>query len=366
MKQTKRILSVALCLVMVLCAVPVMEAGATQSRSDNFYSAEYNSDPGQYMVNIAEAQLGRTGSSLGYTEEWCADFVSDCAKVAGQAAAIPANGLVSTLANNIWNAGGTTVSAQNAKPGDICIIDWADTDGYYNHVEIVYKVEGSSVYTIGGNTGVSNANLYTRKVARHSPISSSNIYRIIRPNYINPEPTYTQPPTKPVVSVDKKVALINSDVTISFSSERASNYWLGIYSDGDLWTQDVVYGNSYTISYAYVGKYDIVVVARNNCGDATGYASFKLGHEGDYVPKNFSVSADKTVALRNETIKISFSAEDADCYWIGIYTSGNYCYVSDNVYGNTYSVALPWTGNYHATIVAMNDCSSTTKYSLEI
>ena len=62
MKQTKRMLSFVLCLLMLVAVVPVMEAKATQSRSYNFNSAEYSSDPGQYMVNIAEAQLGRTGS----------------------------------------------------------------------------------------------------------------------------------------------------------------------------------------------------------------------------------------------------------------------------------------------------------------
>ena len=189
MKKVKQIVSVVLCLLMLVAVVPVMEVGATQTRSYNFNDAEYSSDPGQYMVNIATAQLGRTGSSLGYTEEWCADFVSDCAKIAGQSAAIPAHGVVSGVGNNILNAGGYVVSAASAKPGDIVIIDW-DGNGRQNHVEIVYAISGASVYSIGGNTGVSNANLYTRKVAKHSPLSSSVITKIIRPNYTKVEPTY--------------------------------------------------------------------------------------------------------------------------------------------------------------------------------
>ena len=361
MKKVKQIVSVVLCLLMLVAVVPVMEAKATQSRSYNFNSAEYSSDPGQYMVNIAEAQLGRTGSSLGYSEEWCADFVSDCAVKADQTSAIPAHGVVSGLGNNILNAGGYVVSASNAKPGDIVIIDW-DGTGKQNHVELVYSVSGSAVYSIGGNTGVSNANLYSRKVARHSPLSSSVITKIIRPNYQSTV-SYTQPPTAPKVSVDKKVNLVNEQVTIRFNAERAANYWVGVYKDNVLWSDDTVYGNTYTVRYEYVGKYDVAVVARNNCGSAEGYASFKYGNKGDYKPSSFVVSSDKSIAYRNEDVKLSFSANDADSYWIGVYTADSYLYKDAVVTGNSYVIQCPWVGNYSIAIVAMNDCaSSDTKY----
>lgn len=84
-----------------------MTVHATQSRSENFSkSYSITNDGATDICNIALAQYMKTGSMLGYTEAWCADFIADCAKLAGQASAIPANGVVSGLANNIKSAGG--------------------------------------------------------------------------------------------------------------------------------------------------------------------------------------------------------------------------------------------------------------------
>jgi hypothetical protein len=69
-------------------------AYATQSKKQNF-STNYTltGNGGTDMVAIASAQIGKTGKQLGYTEDWCADFVSDCATLAGQSSAIPAHGI---------------------------------------------------------------------------------------------------------------------------------------------------------------------------------------------------------------------------------------------------------------------------------
>lgn len=43
------------------------------------------------LINIDKIkalQVGKTGAQLGYSEQWCADFVSDCADLAGQGLAI--------------------------------------------------------------------------------------------------------------------------------------------------------------------------------------------------------------------------------------------------------------------------------------
>ena len=132
---------------------------ATQSRKENF-SKNYTTvsgNPGQTVANIAYAQIGKSGSALGYTEDWCADFVSDCAELAGQSAAVPRHGRADYIDEYILNAGGYKVSAANAKPGDIAFYDFNGNNSP-EHVEIVYSVSGSTVKTVGGNTG--NNNLY--------------------------------------------------------------------------------------------------------------------------------------------------------------------------------------------------------------
>lgn len=132
------------------------------------------------MIDIAFAQLGKTGKQLGYTEEWCCNFISDCAILAGQTEAIPAESYCYGLYSNIIAAGGkkTTSSPQ---PGDICFINW-DGGRSMQHVELVYKVENGMVYTIGGNSGGAS-NLYTRSVFAHDPLLSRFIVTIVRPNY---------------------------------------------------------------------------------------------------------------------------------------------------------------------------------------
>lgn len=225
----KRTMSVILCLIIVL-SIPLQSFAATVCYT-NFYSAEYSSNPGQYMANIALAQNGRTGSDLGYSDQWCAYFVSDCARIAGQTAAIPAHGNVLSLYNNITNAGGVTIydarngtgSLSNSKIGDIAVLD-TTTGGNTSrdHVEIVYAVSGSSIYTVGGNSG-SGSSYSTRKVTKHSPYSSSRIVYIVRPNY---EETRTVIPGK--ISVSAPYAITGDSVTFSFPAENAIQYELVI------------------------------------------------------------------------------------------------------------------------------------------
>ncbi|MGN0677901.1 MAG: RICIN domain-containing protein [Ruminococcus sp.] len=152
--------------------VPEINAKATQNRTANF-SKDYTlgSDPAQNILNIALAQQGKTGSDLGYSEEWCADFVSDCADLAGQSDAIPRYGAVSGLKTRILNAGGYDVTS-SPRAGDIVF--------FSGHVEIVHSVSGGQIYSIGGNT-TSASSLYSRKVC--SPRVHGGVVSVIRPNY---------------------------------------------------------------------------------------------------------------------------------------------------------------------------------------
>ena len=153
----------------------------TQSRTSGFLkNYTLTGDGASDMVAIALAQEGRKGSQFGYTEEWCANFVSDCAILAGQSEAIPQYGGVSGLYDRIIKAGGK-VTTSSPKVGDICFINW-NGGSSMGHVEIVYQVSGSKVYTIGGNSG-SGSSLSTRFVKKHAPLSSSYIVKIVRPAY---------------------------------------------------------------------------------------------------------------------------------------------------------------------------------------
>lgn len=183
----KKVLSIVLVFAFLISFASTAEA--TESKSANFIGGYSVTGNGAVdIVNIALKQEGRTGSQFGYTEQWCADFVSDCAKLVGQSSAIPFNGKTSTLKTQVKSAGGYETSSPQA--GDLCFIDWTG-NGSIDHVEIVYDVDGSKIYTIGGNSGHPSGtnNLYNRYVYKHKPINSSyNLnnglkFSVVRPNY---------------------------------------------------------------------------------------------------------------------------------------------------------------------------------------
>ena len=174
-----------LLLVLVLMVSMALPVSAAQSRAANFLKTyDLSGDAAADMVAIAQAQLYRSGASFDYTEQWCADFVSDCARLAGQSSAIPFHNNVYGLHDQILEAGGV-ITTLNPQPGDICFMDW-ENDGNWDHVEIVYMVSAGGVYTIGGNTGLGETP-ESRRVSKHAPIPRSQIAMILRPAYSSEE-----------------------------------------------------------------------------------------------------------------------------------------------------------------------------------
>lgn len=97
------------------------------------------------------------GYKLGYTEAWCAAFVSACAIKTGMADIIPQEcgcGSMVRLFKQLdsWDES----DARIPNPGDIIFFDWddngyGDNTGFPGHVGIVEKVVGSTVTVIDGN-----------------------------------------------------------------------------------------------------------------------------------------------------------------------------------------------------------------------
>lgn len=209
----KRIPVVVLLLAVMLLTCP--NAGAYQSRvsafSESFTVTGYGAED---LVAIALAQVGKTGKELGYSEEWCCDFICDCAALAGQSAAIPAYGYCSGLYSAILSAGGTKTTS-SPQPGDICFINW-DGGSSYQHAEIIYKVDGGTIYTVGGNSG-GGSSLSTRCVYTHDPLSKKYVVTILRPNYAVLDTSYitkcTRYSTYCTVRVTADTALMSQPCT---------------------------------------------------------------------------------------------------------------------------------------------------------
>lgn len=193
----KRLFSAVLMLCLLIPQLGFV-ALAAASETDSFVGGYTLTGEGAAdMVAIALAQEGRTGKDFGYDDQWCAYFVSDCARIAGETGAIPPHGTCTYLYQNILNAGGK-VTTDDPRPGDICFINWSG-GSRMSHVEIVYQVVDGMVYTIGGNSG-SEKHYSTRRVKRHDPVEESCILAIVRPNYgaasapVQPAPEPEKPP----------------------------------------------------------------------------------------------------------------------------------------------------------------------------
>ena len=293
MKRFQSALAIVIALLLALSAMPVFalqesigktmsgrdscegstrEAPDTGTRTQSHYqnfSSNYvlTGNGASDMVAVALAQEGMSGSRLGYTEDWCADFVGDCAILAHQSTAVPLYGGVPGLRTRLINAGGIYVSVATAQPGDLCIIDW-NGNGNNNHIEIVYSANGSSVSTIGGNTG--SGTISTRTVKKHNPLSNSVITCIIRPNYsYNPISIPAAPQ-----NVHSDTNLYSESENINFywdASDSATDYWVYLWKEGTkLYESNIGNNTMHTCAPLTAGYYTLVVKARNSAGYSEG------------------------------------------------------------------------------------------------
>lgn len=113
------------------------------------------------IVPIAKRQLGNEGGQKFWSwygfdsrEEWCACFVSWCADQAGliQRGAVPRFSICMDGKNWFQNQGRWQGAGSMPSPGAIIFFDW-DRDGTCDHVGIVERCDGTTVYTVEGNSG---------------------------------------------------------------------------------------------------------------------------------------------------------------------------------------------------------------------
>ena len=175
--------------------IPALEeafsAGAYYSVKDSFYPVTLTGDGAVDMVNVAVAQAGRKDDDDGWypsREAWCADFVLDVARVAGQTVAVPdapANAACGTFRNALVKAGAMEV--ETAQAGDLVFYCSTSGDTTY-HVGIMkdsrYSVEGNALLN-GAFQVVDNRDTMTYTTTKGLSIANGDIKRVfIRPNYV--------------------------------------------------------------------------------------------------------------------------------------------------------------------------------------
>lgn len=190
----KRAIALLLCLLTLFSAV-LIPIGALEDKTANF-SKDYalTGVYGTDMVAIAAAQDKKVKKDLGYTEEWCADFVSDCARLAG-VPQFPYNagctGLRRALLawGGIWHDSKYYDSSADYIPqkGDIVFFSSTATkeSNGCDHVGLIYESGYNSegrIYTVEGNTkgtdsaGNKSDSCVAIKTRPMTPSSDSTLY----------------------------------------------------------------------------------------------------------------------------------------------------------------------------------------------
>lgn len=194
-----------------LILIAVFSFGVSAEWNKNYtLTGNYSTD----ILEVAKAQIGKSGKELGFSTEWCAYFVSKCASNAGIPQSIvkttgyAAPGCFGLDYYNSQHNGGNYIP----KPGDLIFYCWTGDNKDWSHVGIVEYVEGDTVHTIEGNSG-SGKTLAARlndPVMRHEYKLSSKSIRAFS--------SITSAPSKEVITVPEgKYRIVNA-----LGNERAA------------------------------------------------------------------------------------------------------------------------------------------------
>lgn len=235
--KSKKIVSIALCLTMLLSALTAT-AFTANAAYENTYKNTGNGATD--IVGVAKTQIGyieensntnwtKYGSWYGFHDEWCAMFVSWCANQAGvSTSVIPKFAGCTTGMGQFKNMGvfkysPTYGGSYTPKAGDLIFFGYSSTSSY--HVGIVEYTSGGKVYTVEGNTYGYESN-YQDAVLRCSySLSSSKIIGYATPKYSGTS-TVTPTPNPPsnTTTTDGEVWIVDSADGVYLRNGAGTSY----------------------------------------------------------------------------------------------------------------------------------------------
>ncbi len=369
-----RFISILIVALLFTISIP-FTSYATQSRTANFnrnYSLTGNKAID--IANVAKAQIGRTTAQLGYTEYWCADFVSDCAILAKATAAIPQHGGSTSLYKLVTGAGGYQVSS--AQAGDL--VFYPESSNSFFHVGIMID----SINSVQGNiTDRDSGITAVYKLARPSLVSSNYIF--IRPNYAGAGP-------KIDTLVEESVSIEDAKIKgrVHANGSTISRVGVTLWENGiEIWNFDEKSGLNHDFDIWYNLKNDFRVLKENTkysyrfwC-DANGtryYSEIKDFYtlKDNVVPSissanyaNVTSSGFDVVctATDNRTVKnVKFktwtnrNGEDDAVWQEGVSSNGKWtCHVNVSAHNNEH-------GNYTVQVYAYDYSDNCGTYSIPV
>ena len=263
-KRVRKMTTVMLTTIIILSSLVFSSVSveATQDRTYNFYT-NYNltGNPVDDIVSVAMAQQNRTKASMGYTEAWCADFVGDCADLAGLSYAIPRAGYCGTLWDNIINSGGYEVSSP--QKGDIifyyCTASYCPNSGKpWVHVGIMTSSSSSIEGNSGGKVTAKSKITYTDTNGHTYGHAGTNSVTV---KYLRPK--YKDEPVKNAwLNINRSELFTGESINFSFGAENSNgSFTIGIDRYGTRVDTINVQGNSYDYTFYQDGDYSAYVTA---------------------------------------------------------------------------------------------------------
>ncbi len=247
---------------------------AEQTKTDYFNkSYTLTGDEAEDIVRVAIQQEGKTQSQLHYTVDWCALFITDCAKLAGISTnIIVPNQWAGDLGSSktTGNFGGPYYPNNGSfepKKGDIVYYDGVEVNGSSGHVEIVidYNKLSNTITSIGGNTGYSATGTYCVYRHKNQSLKKSGSFMDVigfeRPNYdnvpVNPPANDDElgiPYPRPQVS---STCWIGEGSVTSGDDVRWVQYALNLANNAGLAVDGVWGTNSKNATIAFQKKYGL-------------------------------------------------------------------------------------------------------------
>ncbi len=385
MAKVKRYITCILIFAMVLTSAVTMTVGEVEAAAKGTAEdlvTQMQKYEGKTLSGVKSAMKSAGYKSIwneGYKYDWCAWYVSACAKNVGLSKEIAGTTWAYNLPGNVILGGGNAVFFNNAvrndaiykrvpktksktsqytvtkrdkyvpQRGDLIFFD-SNANGVIEHVEIVTSVskDKKRVYTIGGNKGNSNYTYSKVRTASYSR-TSSIIAAYARPNYPSKQiftVKYNANGGKgtmanTTVTYGKKTPLRNNQFVkdgykfVGWTAKRDNNTWRYIQPNGskDGWYAEGKQPSGWK-KYVYRNQENVLHTYNKNKGVVTFYAQWEKApvHTFYYDTKGGSATPPSMQVAESTRFSITqLLPEKEGCMfegWTVRRTADNKCYVT--------------------------------------
>lgn len=187
---------------------------------------------------------------------------------------------------------------------------------YYGHAMMIYAVRAGTVYFTDSTEPVLEDNIYAMSIddfcTRYSDKADTPEEEFV---YDGAIVFYKNAPNGASVATKAKKYTLWENVTFDFAASGATSYSLGVDKDGVRVMTVHSASPSYNAQFGEAGTYTAYVTACNAFGFTDSKAiTFAVGS----LPENAFITSDEPSASVGETMTISYGADFATSYAIGI------------------------------------------------